>query len=74
MKIAIVYDMIYPFNIGGAEIRNYEIAKRLARHHEVHLFGVKLWDGPDVIRRDGLTFMASAGTGSCIVSAAGGTS
>jgi len=24
MKIAIVYDMIYPFNIGGAELRNYE--------------------------------------------------
>lgn len=55
MKIAIVYDMIYPFNIGGAEIRNYELARRLAKSHEVHLFGVKLWDGPDVIKRDGMT-------------------
>ncbi len=55
MKIAIVYDMIYPFNVGGAEIRNYQLAVRLARNHEVHLFGVKLWDGPDIIKRDGLT-------------------
>lgn len=54
MKIALVYDMIYPFNIGGAELRNYEIAKRLAKNHEVHLFGVKLWDGSDVIERDGI--------------------
>lgn len=54
MKIALVYDMIYPFNIGGAELRNYEIAKRLALKHEVHLFGVKMWDGPDVIYRDGI--------------------
>lgn len=54
MKIAIVYDMIYPFNVGGAEIRNYEIATRLSKNHEVHLFGVKLWDGPDVIEKDGL--------------------
>lgn len=54
MKIAIVYDMIFPFNIGGAEIRNYEIAKRLAKNHEVHLFGVKLWDGPDTLKKDGL--------------------
>ena len=54
MKIALVYDMIYPHNIGGAEIRNYELARRLGRKHEVHLFGVKLWDGPDVVRKDGL--------------------
>lgn len=54
MKIALVYDMIYPFNVGGAEIRNYQLAQRLAASHEVHLFGVKFWDGPDVIERDGL--------------------
>ncbi len=54
MKIAFIYDMIYPFNIGGAELRNYEMAKRLAKNHEVHLFGVKLWDGPDTISCDGI--------------------
>jgi len=55
MKIAFIYDMIYPFNIGGVELRNFEIAKRLTKNHEVHLFGVKLWQGPDVIKKDGIT-------------------
>jgi len=55
MKIAIIYDMIYPFNVGGAEIRNWEIAIRLAKNNEVHLFGFQLWDGPSVIKRDGVT-------------------
>jgi len=55
MKIAIVYDMIWPFNIGGTEKRNYEIAKRLAsKGHEVHLFGIKLWQGPDIIKKEGI--------------------
>lgn len=55
MKIAIIYDMIYPYTIGGAEVRNYSLAKRLTEQgHEVHLYGVKLWKGPDTIRKDGI--------------------
>jgi glycosyltransferase involved in cell wall biosynthesis len=55
MKIAIVCDMIYPFSIGGAEIRNYEIAKRLVKKgHEVHLYGVKLWAGEKTIKKEGI--------------------
>lgn len=46
MKIALVTDVIYPFTIGGSEIRNYEVAKRLVKMgHEVHIFGAKLWEG-----------------------------
>jgi hypothetical protein len=36
MKIAFIYDCIYPWIKGGAEKRIYEIAKRLADGHEVH--------------------------------------
>ncbi len=55
MKIAIVYDMIYPYSIGGAEIRNFSLAKTLAKKgHEVHLYGVKLWKGPDIIKRNNI--------------------
>jgi len=44
MKIAIVYDMHYPFSIGGAEYRNFSLAQNLVlKGHEVHLFGVKMW-------------------------------
>jgi glycosyltransferase involved in cell wall biosynthesis len=55
MKIAYVYDVIYPETVGGVEKRIYEIGIRLSRMgHEVHLFGMKYWDGPQVIHRDGL--------------------
>ncbi len=36
MRIAFVYDAVYPWIKGGAEKRIYEIAKRLAKKHEVH--------------------------------------
>lgn len=50
-----MYDAIYPFIMGGGERRFYEFGKRLAEQgHEVHLYGMKLWDGPNVIERDGL--------------------
>jgi glycosyltransferase involved in cell wall biosynthesis len=55
MKIAYVHDVIYPYVKGGAEKRVWEIARRLAdRGHEVHIFGMKYWDGEDVIEREGV--------------------
>jgi len=48
MKIAFVYDVIYPYVKGGVEKRVWELATRLTtRGHEVHLFGMKSWDGED---------------------------
>jgi glycosyltransferase involved in cell wall biosynthesis len=56
MKIAFVYDAIYPWVKGGAEMRNYELGKQLsARGHEVHVFGVKWWEGEDIIKYENLT-------------------
>jgi len=55
MKIAMIYDMIYPFNVGGGEARNYLLAKELIkRGHEVHFYGAKLWEGKDVIEHEGI--------------------
>lgn len=55
MKIAFVYDAVYPWVKGGAEKRIYEIGTRLAvRGDEVHIFGIKWWDGDDVIEYDGM--------------------
>lgn len=54
-KIALVYDAIYPYIKGGGEKRYYEIAKRLSiKGHEIHLYGMKLWDGPNVIQKEGI--------------------
>ena len=55
MKIAYVYDVIYPYVKGGAEKRIWELSKRLARKgHEVHIFGMKFWAGDDVFTNDGV--------------------
>ncbi len=55
MKLAFVYDAIYPWVKGGAEKRIYEIGRRLAQEgHEVHVFGVKWWEGADIITNEGM--------------------
>ena len=44
MKIAFIYDAVYPFITGGAEKRVYEMARRLVqRGHEVHWYGIGWW-------------------------------
>ena len=58
MKIAFVYDAVYPWIKGGAEKRIYEIGKRLAdKGHEVHWYGIGWWfDGNNgrTINHDGI--------------------
>lgn len=55
MKIAFIYDAVYPYKIGGVEKRIWEISRRLATNgHEVHVFGMKLWDGPSHILHEGV--------------------
>ena len=55
MKIAFVYDAVYPWVRGGAEKRIYEIGRRLAAlGHEVHVFGIKWWKGADIIEKEGM--------------------
>ncbi|MDD3247362.1 MAG: glycosyltransferase family 4 protein [Methanosarcina sp.] len=56
MKIAFVYDAVYPWVKGGAEMRIHELGKRLSSQgHDVHLFGIKWWEGGDVIEYEGMT-------------------
>ncbi|RLI77373.1 glycosyltransferase family 1 protein [Archaeoglobales archaeon] len=44
MRVAFIYDAAYPFVKGGAEKRIYEIAKRLAKRHDVDWITLKWWD------------------------------
>jgi len=63
LKIAFVYDAIYPWVKGGAEKRIYEIGRRLAeRGNEVHLFGVKWWEGEDIIEYEGMVLHGVCGS------------
>src|SRR5262245_30161158 len=45
MRIALIYDAVFPFIIGGAEHRNYELARELSARHEVSLYGLEYWKG-----------------------------
>ena len=41
MKLAYIYDAVYPWVKGGAEKRIYEIGKRLSdKGHEVHWYEI----------------------------------
>lgn len=55
MRIAYVYDAVYPWETGGIQKRVWEIARRLATDHDVHWYGLRYWDGPAVTTREGVT-------------------
>lgn len=58
-KIAYVSDSILPYHHGGKERRLYEISKRLVSEHcEVHIYTMKWWDGPKIIKHEGVFFHA----------------
>jgi glycosyltransferase involved in cell wall biosynthesis len=48
VKIAFIYDAVYPWVKGGVERRIYELSKRLAKRHEVHVFGFGWWGKYDL--------------------------
>lgn len=55
MKLALIYDAVFPWEKGGAQKRVWELARRLADDHDVHLYGMHYWDGPVVIEREGVS-------------------
>lgn len=55
LKIAYVYDCVYPYVKGGVERRIWELSQRLAaRGHDVHIYGMKYWKGARRIEREGV--------------------
>ena len=54
-RIAFVSDAIMPYHKGGKERRLYEISKRLVSDTcEIHIYTMKWWDGPKVIKYNGV--------------------
>ena len=60
MRIAFIYDAAYPWVMGGAEMRVYELAKRLSAHgHDVHWYTIGWWwdeQNKNDIIQDGINF------------------
>jgi glycosyltransferase involved in cell wall biosynthesis len=57
MKIAFVYDGLYPYLKGGAERRYYELATRLSARHEVHYITWRHWGAARAARHGGFTVL-----------------
>jgi len=55
MKIAFVYDALYPYIHGGAEKRYYELATRLRERHDVHYLSWRHWGIEPDASLDGIT-------------------
>lgn len=55
MKICMLSELFYPYMSGGAERRYYEIAKRLAKKHEVTVYSLRLFGRKDTDCRNGIT-------------------
>lgn len=61
MRIGIIYDALYPDIIGGAEKRNWDLARTLVlRGHQVTLITMNHWQGESQVIRDGVTIDAVA--------------
>jgi glycosyltransferase involved in cell wall biosynthesis len=56
--VALVSDAIYPYFRGGKELRYHELAARLSRRADVHIFTMNWWDGPPTRREGHVTFHA----------------
>jgi glycosyltransferase involved in cell wall biosynthesis len=55
LRIAFVYDALFPYVKGGAERRYHELARRLSQRHDVHLVSWTWWDGAPDESLNGLT-------------------
>lgn len=57
--LGFVSDSVYPWNTGGKEKRHHELLTRLTRRgYDVRVYTMKWWDGPSVVVREGITYVA----------------
>jgi L-malate glycosyltransferase len=60
LKIAYLYDAVYPYVIGGVQKRVWELSKRLVQKgHDVTIIGMKYWDGSDTLVKDGVKILGA---------------
>ncbi len=54
MKICMLSELFYPYLLGGAERRYYEIAKRLSKKHDITIYSLRLFGRNDFEHKDGI--------------------
>ena len=55
-KIAFIYDVIYPYSIGGVEQRIHNLAINLNKEYEIHIIGMKYWKGKNTTLKNGIYY------------------
>jgi glycosyltransferase involved in cell wall biosynthesis len=62
MRIAIVYDCLYPYTVGGAERWYRDLAQRLAQRHQVIYLTRRQWQSGEALeRRAGMEIVVVSG-------------
>jgi len=56
--VALVIDAIYPYSLGGRELRCHELVRRLPDRAEIHVYTMQWWNGPRTLRDEKVTFHA----------------
>ena len=56
--VALVIDAIYPYSLGGRELRCHELVKRLADRADLHVYTMHWWNGPRTVCGENVTFHA----------------
>ena len=56
LRIAFVYDALIPYCSGGAERRFHELARRLAKRHDVHYVTWRWWGSAPLHFENGITY------------------
>jgi glycosyltransferase involved in cell wall biosynthesis len=60
MRVALIYDAVYPYVAGGVERRNYALAAATPADHEVALYGLAYWRHDPSRRLPHCTYVAVA--------------
>jgi glycosyltransferase involved in cell wall biosynthesis len=56
--VALVVDVLFPYHLGGREIRYHELAKRMTGKFSVHVFTMNWWQGARTRQDAGITLHA----------------
>jgi glycosyltransferase involved in cell wall biosynthesis len=56
--VALVIDAVFPYHLGGREVRYHELTKRLSQHASVHVYTMQWWEGPRTLVDGDITFHA----------------
>jgi glycosyltransferase involved in cell wall biosynthesis len=56
--VAVVVDVLFPYHLGGREVRYYELTKRLAKNASIHIYTMNWWHGPGIFTDGDVTIHA----------------